>query len=301
MALIDLAALVTLGAIWGSSFLFIRLAVPVLGPPALMDMRVFLAAGVLLLYPLLRHRPLVGIPRLPALLLLGAINAAIPFTLIAFSELRLPAALAAILNATTPLFAALVAALWIGQPLARRAALGLVTGMMGVALVVGWSPIHLSGPVLLAVAASLLAAFFYAVGGVFTRVGFQGVPTMTLAIMQQAAAGTVLLPFALIHPPLHSPSLTVALAVVTLAVQCTAIGYLLYFFLMARVGPTSTLTVTFLVPLFGLLWSALFLGERIGPGTIVGLAVILASLALVNGLDLRLLLGRLTRSGGSQK
>src|ERR671911_670818 len=161
----DLGALLLLGALWGASFLFIEIAVPALGPVLLVNLRVLLAAGALALCA-------VAVGSLPALrarwkefLFLGGLNAAAPFTLIATSQLNLTASLAAILNSTTPLFGAVVAAVWIGEALTVRKAVGLLLGVAGVAVLVGLDPVPLSGVVLLAVGASLLAALRYAAGG----------------------------------------------------------------------------------------------------------------------------------------
>lgn len=283
----QIGALLLLAAMWGASFLFIRVAVPALGPASLVDIRVVLAAGALLLYGLLTgyHFSLRG--HMVSLLVLGAVNAAIPFSLIAFAELSLPASLAAILNATTPLFTAIVAAVWLQDPLAWKKSVGLALGVVGVGVTVGLSPLHLTTVVALAIGASLLAAFFYALGGVYARVRFSDVPAMTLAFGQQLGAGIVLLPLAIVRPPLHAPSPHAVASVLALAVLSTSVGYLLYFFLMASVGPTSTLSVTFLVPIFGGFWSVLFLGEHVDAGLIGGLAIILLSVGLVTNIQPR--------------
>jgi drug/metabolite transporter (DMT)-like permease len=279
----DLGALVLLGAIWGSSFLFIRVAVPSLGPFVLMELRVGLAAAALVLLA-------VAVSRLPKLrfrwkelLVLGAVNAAIPFSLIAASEINLTASLAAILNTTTALFAAVVAAVWMGEALTKGKVVGLVTGVVGVAVLVGWTPIALNGVVLLSVGASLLAAFSYALGGVYAKRAFAGTPPLALAIGQQTGAAMLLLPLAVASLPTETPSLPVTLSTLALALLCTAVAYLLYFYLISSVGPTKTLTVTFLSPVFGALFGVLFLDEPVGVGTFVGLGIILSSVALVTG------------------
>src|SRR5215211_4596110 len=137
----DLGALVLLGALWGASYMFIRVAVPALGPFALMGLRVALAASVLGLYAALLAR---GMPKLRSrwkeILFVGATNSAIPFSLIAAAEIKLTASLAAILNSTTALFAAVIAALWIGEELTMKKVFGLVMGLVGVAVLVGWGP-----------------------------------------------------------------------------------------------------------------------------------------------------------------
>jgi drug/metabolite transporter (DMT)-like permease len=282
----DLAALILLGALWGASFIFIRVGVPVLGPFVLMDLRVLLAAAALVLGA-------VAVGRFPKLrshwrrfLVLGFLNAAVPFTLIAASEINLTASLAAILNSTTPLFTAVVAAVWIGEALTPRRIFGLLLGIVGVALVVGWTPLTLSPVVLLSIGASLAAALSYGFGGVYAKRAFSGLPPLSMAIGQQTGAGLLLLLPSAVSFPGEAPSSAVVLSVLALAFLSTALAYLLYFRLITSVGPTSTLTVTFLVPVFGLLFGALFLGEPVGAGMLVGLGVILSSVTLVTGIRL---------------
>lgn len=277
----ELGALVLLGVIWGSSFLFIRVAVPALGPFVLMDVRVLLAAVALALYAIaLSHLPKLR-ARWKEFLAIGALNAAIPFSLIAAAEINLTASLAAILNATTALFAAVVAAVWVGEALTIKKVAGLVAGIVGVAVLVGWTPIAPSLVVLLSVGASLLAAFSYALGGVYVKRNFAGIPALVMAIGQQAAAATILLPLAAASLPGEVPSLAVVFCALALALLCTAVAYLIYFYLITNAGPTKTLTVTFLSPVFGLAFGVLFLDEPVGIGTLIGLGIISSSVALV--------------------
>jgi drug/metabolite transporter (DMT)-like permease len=282
----DLGALTLLGALWGGSFLFISVAVPALGPALLVELRVLLAAVALALCA-------VVVGRFPALrsqwkefLNLGGLNAAAPFMLIAISQLNLTASLAAIMNSTTPLFAAVVATAWIGEELTMRKILGLLLGVVGVAVLVGLDPVPLNGVVLLSVGASLLAALCYALGGVYAKRTFPGVPPLAMGIGQQATAAAILLPLAAANRPEEPPSLAVVLSVLGLALLSTAVAYLLYFRLMASVGPTKTLTVTFLVPVFGVLFGVLLLGDPVGIGTFAGMGIILSSVALVTGISL---------------
>lgn len=276
--------LLTLSALWGGSFLFIRVAAPEFGPFALVDVRVLLAGVTLALYARLARVPLSLASYWRPLVTLGAINAAVPFTLIAAAELQLPASLAAIVNAVTPLCAAIVGAMALGTRLTGKALAGLALGIAGVSLTVGGSALSPSAATLLAVGASLGAALAYAFGGIYANTGARGIPLLTLAAGQQLCAGALLLPFALAAHPTHWPTTGALLALLALSIPATAVGYLLYFALMARVGPTNTLTVTFLVPGFGLLWGAIFLGERIRAGTIVGLIIVLTSIVLVTNL-----------------
>lgn len=215
-------------------------------------------------------------------LVLGALWAA-PFVLIAIAELRLTASLASVLNATTPMFAALLAVGALGERLTPRKAVGLLVGVAGVVIVVGGSPLTLSGPVLLSAGASLLAAVLYAVGGIYTARAFRGVTGLTMAAGQQLAGGALLLPLLAVAPPGGPLTAKVALAVIGLVVASTALGFVLFFRLLSEVGPTSALTTTYLVPVFGILWGALFLGEPLGWSLLAGLAVVLASIGLVAG------------------
>jgi drug/metabolite transporter (DMT)-like permease len=277
---LQLAALVALAALWGASFLFIGVAVGALGPVPLMASRVTLAGAALVLCAAITGR--LGAVRLtPGLLLLGALNAAIPFSLIAAAQLHLTASVAAILNATVPLFAALAAAAWQRRPVAPRCLAGLGLGLTGVALVVGWTPINPSRGWLLAAAASLLASASYGVAGVYAACRLPGTSALTLAIGQQLGAAVLLVPPALVWAPARWPPPAVAGAVLGLALLSTALGFVLYFFLVTRAGPVTAASVTFLIPLFGVLGGTLLLGDPLGRGVLVGLAAILGGVFLV--------------------
>jgi drug/metabolite transporter (DMT)-like permease len=280
----DFLALVLLGVLWGFSFIFIRVGVPELGPFFLMVLRVGLAAVALAPFAL-------ALGRLPELrerwgrfVVVGFLNAAVPFSLIAFAEITLTASLAAILNSTAVLFSALVAAVFLGDPLTGTKIAGVILGIAGVAVLVGLAPLPPSGSALPAVGAMLLAAFFYALAGTYAKRAFSGVGPLTLAVGQQAGATALLLPFAAASVPEKAPSAAASLSALGLAVPCTAVAYVLYFALIRNVGPTSTLTVTFLAPGFGVLFGVLLLGEPFGVGTALGLAIILLSVALVTGI-----------------
>ena len=282
----DLARLVFLAALWGGSFIFIRIAAPVLGPIVLVTLRVFLAGSALLVYALITRSDLELRTRWRQYLILGALNSAIPFVLISTAELQLPASLAAILNATSPLFGAVIAAIWIKDPLTRRKIAGLVIGLIGVGVLVGWSPTEFTPVVALAAGASLLGAAFYGLASVYTKAKVVGARPIGMATGSQFAAGLLLLPFVPFSTRTGSPSITVVFSVLALALLCTALAYLLYFRLIVDVGPAKALTVTFLVPIFGTLWGALFLGEQITISTMAGCGVVLAGTALVTGVHL---------------
>ena len=286
----DLAALFVLAALWGGSFLFMRIAVPVFGPVALAAMRVTLAGLALLLYSAMARKLPTACGNRRRFVLLGVLNAAIPYALIATAELHLTASLTSILNAITPLCTAIVAAIWLRERLTRRLIAGGVLGIAGVAVLVGGSALPSDTATALAVGAGLLAAVSYGLAAVYTKVAFRGLSPLTLATGQQVGAAVVLVPLAVpatiaTAPTLHFTGVVIG-AVIALALLSTSVAYLLYFSLIASVGPTGAASVTLLVPVFGLLWGALLLREPLHPGTLVGLAIVLASVALITGLRL---------------
>jgi drug/metabolite transporter (DMT)-like permease len=282
----DLGALFLLSALWGASFIFIRVAVPGLGPFVLVELRVGLAAAALALCAALLGR----LPKLRArwkqFALLGLVNVAIPFCLISAAEINLTASLAAILNSTTVMFTAVVAAVWMGEALTARKLFGVVLGTIGVTVLVGWDPIAVDWAVVLSVGAMLAASLGYALGSVYAKRTFVGSPPLAIAIGQLTTASVLVMPLAALSVPDQRPSAIVALSVLGLALPSTAVAYMLYFRLISNVGPTSTSTVTLLVPLFGLLFGVVLLDEPVGLGTLAGLVLILSSVTFVTGLGL---------------
>jgi drug/metabolite transporter (DMT)-like permease len=277
----QLAMLLTLAALWGASFLFMRVAVPALGPVVLADARVAIAGVALLAYA-------AAIGALPVLrtrwrdyLMLGGINAALPFALLSAAELEIDASLAAVLNALAPLCGAVVGAVWLGHRVTHPAKAGLVMGVAGVALVVGLSPFTIDLAFVLAVVACLGAAFAYGIGANLVRVRFQGEPPLAMAIGQQLAATAVLLPLIPVVPLRAAPDAVDLACLLGLALASTAVAYLLYFRLLAELGATGGMTVIFVVPVFGVLWGAVFLDEAIHLATLLGGAVILLSVYLI--------------------
>jgi drug/metabolite transporter (DMT)-like permease len=280
----DLGALLLLSALWGASFIFIRVAVPALGPFVLVELRVGLAAVALALCAAFLGR----LPKLRVrwrqFALLGMVNVAIPFSLISAAEINLTASLAAILNSTTVMFTAVVAAVWMGDALTARKVVGVVLGIVGVTVLVGWDPIVMNWFVVLSVGAMLAASLAYALGSVYAKRTFAGSPPLAIAIGQLTAAATLMLPLAAVSVPDERPSTIVVLSILGLALPSTALAYMLYFRLIENVGPTSTSTVTLLVPLFGLLFGVVLLEEPVGLGTLAGLVLILSSVTLITGL-----------------
>ena len=283
----QIGALLLLSALWGGSFLFMRIAAPVLGPVLLIELRVLIAGVALLVYMLVTRSAFDLRARWKHYLVIGIINSAIPFTLIATAELYLTAGLAATLNATSPLFGAVVAAIWINEALTKKKVIGLALGLLGVSILVGWSPFPFSLTLAVSVAASLAAAACYGIGGVYTKVYMKGASSKAVATCSQLGAALVLLPLTFIAPSRHAPTPIVLLAVIALALLCTAVAYLLYFWLIEHAGPTKALTVTFLAPIFGVLWGTVLLSEPLSLSTFIGFGIILMGTGFVTGIRLR--------------
>ncbi len=292
MKLHELGMLVLLGAVWGASFLFIRESAHALGPFLLMLCRVLLAGTALLVYVRFTGYRLDFGGKWKQFLVLGLISTSLPFSLIAISELNLSASLAAILNSTTPLFTAISAAIWMGDTLTKRKLAGVVLGIVGVSVLAGWSPGEMDQTMLLSIGASVMAAVSYGIGGVYAKKNFDGIRPMDMTIGLMFASSVILLVPAGATLPDHMPATGPILAALALAFLSTAFAYQIYFRLLASTGPTKTLSVTFLVPMFGLLWGALFLGEQINAGIIAGLLIILTSVFMVTEVNWRLLLPR---------
>lgn len=279
----DLLDLTLLAALWGGSFLFMRYAVPDFGVVPLIWLRVALASVCLL--PLLLLKRQFGALRRQAgaLTIMSLFNSGLPFLLIAWATLSITAGLASIMNAMTPVFTALIGALWLGDRLDGRRSLGLLLGLAGVALLAADKADFRPGGSGWAIVAMLLATACYGFAANHTRRYLQGVPALVNATGTQLVSALVLLPPALWSWPERMPGLGPWLAALVLGVACSALAYLLFFRLIARVGASRAVTVTFLVPVFGTLWGALFLGEPVTASMLAGGAVVLLGTGLATG------------------
>lgn len=278
----DLIRLLLLAAIWGASFLFIRIAAPAFGSSALMCVRVVIAA--LFLFAVMQ---LFGKNRLQTTdawhyLLLGGVNSALPFVLYAYASHWLSASILAVLNATAPMWGLLIGVVVFRQRVPFKSVLGLALGVVGVGVLVGFDPLLLQPGSGLAVAAGAAAACCYGIATHYTKRAKQR-QAFDNAHGSMWAAAIWLAPFALMNWPATMPALDMWLAVTLLAVLCTSIAYLLYFRLLSDIGPTNSLTVTFLIPVFGVFWGHTLLGEVIGWHTVIGVVCVLCGTSLVTG------------------
>ena len=286
--------LLCLAFLWGGSFLFMRIGAPVLGPVWMLEARVGFAALFLAAIALLLRRGLALRRHARHYLLLGLVNSALPFLLIGIAARTLPASLMSVLNASAPIWGALIGAVWTRSPLSARTLLGLALGVAGVALLVGLDGAVLQPGAGWAVLASLGATFCYGVASVYAKSArsAQGVEPFANAHGSLWAATLLVAPALPFFPPAAPAGPGVLAAMLALGVLSSGVAYLLYFRLLDDIGPMRTLTVTFLIPVFGVLFGHVFLGEPVGWHTLAGAAVVLAGTALVTGFSLSTLLPR---------
>ncbi len=277
----DVFLLLCLSAIWGASFLFIKLGVDRLEPSVVVLGRV--VVGTLVLLPLVAARggfaPLRG--RLRSLVVLSALNNALPFWLLGFAETRLDSGLTAVIQAAAPIFTVLLAG-WIdpSQHVRGIRLAGIAVGFVGVALLVG---VQRQGHVTAALAV-VATAICYAGSVLFAGRAMRGVPPVQLAAGQLGVAAILAAPFGIAQLPGHAPGAKAIAAVVALGALGSGVAYLFYFAIIASAGASCAILVTYLVPAFALVYGALFLDEGVSVSAIGGLALILGGVALATGL-----------------
>lgn len=278
--------LFVLSALWGASFLFIKVAVAEMSPLTLVAVRlVFGTLGLLVFVP---FRPTImegWYRRLRGFLVVAIFNGIIPYLAISWGEEHISSGMAAILNATTPLVVVIVSQWWPGgERLTWMRVIGVIIGFIGVGILVGPAAVNTGGSTLYVLGAlsALLGAISYAFGGLFAHQLLAGAPELQLAIGQMGMGALILAPIAgialAVQPPTHAPSFWAIASVLTLALGGTSLAYLCYYWLIARVGPTRTLIVTYLLPCMALAYGTLLLHEPVGLNAIGGLALVLTGI-----------------------
>ena len=292
MAAGDLARLLALAALWGASFLFIRVAVLEMPPLGVVEARLALGALAIALYAVLIGQPrvLAGLRR-PEAALVGMVSAGLPYLCFAWGETRVASGIAAIVNAAAPLFSAVLAQLLPHRPESERLTpvrtAGLAVGLGGVVALVLVEGVggHVD---LLGLGVLLCAPVLYAVGAYLARRVFAGDTALVPAVSANGLAALIVLPFALgAGRPAHALSIQAVLSIAALGVGGTGIAYVLYYRLLSSLGATGALTVTYLLPGFALVYGALLLGEPIRPAAVVALVLILAGTALTTRVGAR--------------
>ncbi|MBB3390018.1 drug/metabolite transporter (DMT)-like permease [Rhizobium sp. BK275] len=287
MSTLTWGLLALLGLIWGGSFFFARIAVAEVPPLTLVFLRLSIAAlalhiyiaGRFGIYPLLKSR-------WREFLILGILNNALPHALIFFGQTRIGAGLASILNATTPIWTVLIANyLTSDEKLSSAKIIGCLTGLFGTVVLIGPGITDGSDLPLWALLLPVVAAVCYGFAATYGK-RFRGMAPPVIAAGQMTASSLVALPLSLVmdHPwALAMPSINVIAAVLAIALLSTAVGYIIYFRIMAAAGATNASLVTLLVPPSAILLGFLFLGERLEMTEIAGMALIGAGLVILDG------------------
>jgi len=283
----DLTDLLSLAAIWGASFLFIKMAIDAFAPFALIQMRVGLAAASLLPLVILTGKTSQLFTHWKVLLASGMLNATLPFLLYAYAAQSLGASFLSVINAVTPAWGAAVGWLWFRDRLPRLSVFGLFVGFCGIVVLV-WdkltlTPVDGAGSQMLGTLAALGAPVCYGIGVNHTKRYLNGVDPIVNATGSLTGATLVLLPFAIYTWPTGPISFQAWTATILLAVLCTGFAYIMFFRLLASVGPTRGATVTFLAPVFGVFWAVFLLEEPLTRNIVMGAAIVLTGSALVIG------------------
>jgi len=287
MRVTDIVELIVLAALWGASFLFMRIAAPVLGPVWLIEIRVVLA-GLALLPLLIRLNIWTEVRRqaIP-LFIVGCLNSAIPFLCFAFASVSLPAGFNSILNATVPLFASVVAAIWLKEKFTIERLIGFCLGFAGVVVLVGWEKLTIATSLttmIASIGAGLTASLLYACMAPYIKWKLSDLPPIAIATMSLFSAAIFLLPALPFTAPKSFPSAIVLQSVLALALFSTASAYLLFFRLIQNIGSTKALTVAYLIPLFAVGFAAIFLKETITSSMVFGGGLILLGTSIANDL-----------------
>jgi drug/metabolite transporter (DMT)-like permease len=284
---VELAALILLGVLWGSAFLLIDVAIDEVEPLTLVAGRLIIAALLLGAIVLLSGRTLPGRSRWRVLLLLGALSNVLPFALITWAQQHIASSLAATLNSTMPLLTFVIAAAAGDERASRERVAGLIIGFIGAAVLIGPDLTEISSDDTLAQLAVLGGSASYALGTVIARTRLGSGDVTALAAGQLAFGALLATPLALAvdGAPAFDLSWKAALAWLGLGVSATAFAYIIFYWLVQRLRATDVAAVSYLIPIVATLLGWLVLDETIGPNLFVGLALIIAGMAVINGVS----------------
>jgi len=280
----DLLRFLAMAALFGASFLFMRIAAPHFGASLTAELRVLIAGTVLAAFVLANGSSLLTRRHWRAFLVVGAFNTGIPYALFAYAAIHIPAGYSAILNALMPVWAAFFAAAMLGERLGWQTFAGVAAGVAGAALLVQLGPVAVTPEVVQAVLACVAGTACYGYAGSYTKKRLAGLPAPAAAANTMLFAAAILLPAAALNLPPAPPPAGAWLALGGLALLCSALAYFLYYQLISRISATQIASVTFLLPAFGIFWGWLFLGEPVTAATLGGFVLVALAAGLVLGI-----------------
>jgi drug/metabolite transporter (DMT)-like permease len=278
-----LIELLLLGAIWGASFMLLKETVPAFGVFALVEVRALLAALFLLPIVFLTRQWTDLLANWSKLLFVGAMNTAIPFCLFAFTSLHLDAGLSAILNATAPMFGVVIAYFYLQDRIGVHGVIGTFLGFAGV-VVISQDTQSANPVTLLPVLTALGATCCYGISACYMKKHLSGIKPFAVAAGSQVFAALILLPLALYTWPETNPDANSWWAALVLGIVCTGIAYVMYFDLIAKIGASQSMTVGYLVPVFGILWGMLVLDEVLSSYAMIGGSLIILGVMITTGI-----------------
>ncbi len=279
----DFAELLLLGAIWGASFMLMKEAVPGFGVFALVEFRAIGATLCLLPLVFFKQQQSDLVKHWKKLLIVGLLNTAIPFSLFNYAMYYLDAGLAAILNATAPMFGVVVAWLYLKEKISYSGVIGILLGFVGV-IIISVDPASSSKTSwlqsLLPILAALGAAICYAIAASYLKRHLSDAKPFAVAAGSQIASIVLLFPLAITHLPAEMPSVNAWFSAIVLAVFCTGLAYVMYFDLIDKIGPSKAITVGYLLPFFGIMWGVTVLGETLTLKQVIGSGCVIAGVLL---------------------
>lgn len=282
MTLKQFLLLLLVSAIWGSSFIFMKVLVPVFGPALTASFRLLSGAGFLLIIFALTNYKINWKKNYVIFIIIGITNSAIPFFLYSFAAQYIPASINVILNSTAPMFGAIFSYFIVKEKLSYQKIIGLMLGTVGVGIITSFTFASGSMQLILSVLACITAALLYGLSGVITKKYASNIEAKELAAGSMFFAGISLLPLMFVFPIVGEVTILITLELIVFGILCTSIAYLIYYSLIKQIGVVKVLTVTYLMPAFGILWSFIFLNESISLSTILGLTVILGGIYLIS-------------------
>lgn len=273
--------LLFISSLWGSSFIFMKVLVPIFGPVLTSSLRLLFASVFLFIYYLYKNHKMQWKANLKVYLIIGALNSAIPFIFYAYAALHIDASLSVILNSTSPMFGALFGYLLLKNKLSILQMIGLLTGLVGVGIVTSITLFEGSTDIYLSIAACIGAALLYGFSGSWIKRNALHVDSKTLTLGTLLFGGLMLLPFSFFYEFSETIKIGHIGALIVFGIMCTSVPYLIYYKLIQDVGAMKALTVTYLMPVFGVIWALLYLGEVPGYNVYIGSVVILIGVFLV--------------------
>jgi len=282
MSLKHFLLLLLISAIWGGSFIFMKELSPVFGPILTASFRLLSASVFLFIIYYFQGYKINWKKNYKLFLILGIGNSAIPFSLYAYASLFISPSTSVILNSTAPMFGAIFGYLIVKESFSFKKIFGLVFGTIGVGVITSLTYVDGTLELYLAIISCIIAASFYGLSGVIAKRYASHIETKELTLGSITFAGIVLLPLVVFSPVTGTITFNLVLMIIVFGILCTAIAYLIYYYLLKEIGAVKALTVTYLMPAFGIFWSYIFYSEKLSYNTVLGLALISIGIFLVS-------------------